>query len=96
MVVSLNYVNLQVDDPDEMTIIVDTRSASEYREGTIPGAVNIEYTWNNYSNGEYKSVRDLQLTYLEKGITSDYKIILFCKTSVRAAQAYTALKRCWL
>ena len=92
LVVSLAYLNLLQDTPEEGTIIIDTRSAEEFKAGTIPGAVNIEYVWNNYANGEYKSVRDLQITYLEEGITSDMKIILFCKTSVRAAQTYAALK----
>lgn len=92
LVVSLAYIKLLIDKPDEKTIIIDTRSAEEYYAGTIPGAVNIEYKWNNYANGEYKSVRDLQITYLENNITSDMKIIVFCKTSVRAAQTYTALK----
>jgi len=92
LVVSLSYVNLLIDKPEENVVIIDTRSAEEYRQGTIPGAKHIEYVWNNYANGEYKSVRDLQITYLEKGITSDMKIILFCKTSVRAAQTYAALK----
>lgn len=91
LVVSLSYIKLLQDNPEE-NVIIDTRSAQEYRAGTIPGALNIEYVWNNYANGEYKSVRDLQITYLEKGITSDMKIILFCKTSVRAAQTYAALK----
>jgi len=92
LVVSLNYINLLQDKPEENAVIIDTRSAEEYRAGTIPGAINIEYVWNNYANGEYKSVRDLQITYLEKEITYDMKIIVFCKTSVRAAQTYTALK----
>lgn len=92
LVVSLTYVNLLQDNPEENVIIVDTRSAAEFYAGTIPGAVNIEYVWNNYANDEYKSIRDMQITYLEKGITSDMKVIVFCKTSVRAAQTYTALK----
>ncbi len=92
LVVSLSYINLLQDTPDENVVIVDTRSAEEYAAGTIPGAINIEYVWNNYANGEYKSIRDMQITYLDKGITSDMKIIVFCKTSVRAAQTYTALK----
>ncbi len=92
LVVSLSYINLLQDTPEENVVIVDTRSAEEYAAGTIPGAINIEYVWNNYANGEYKSIRDMQITYLDKGITSDMKIIVFCKTSVRAAQTYTALK----
>ena len=92
LVVSLSYINLLQDKPEENVVVIDTRSDDEYYAGTIPGAIHIEYLWNDYANGEYKSIRDLQITYLEKGITSDMKIIVFCKTSVRAAQTYTALK----
>jgi len=92
LIVSLDYIKTLINMPDENTVIIDTRSKEEYYAGTIPGSVNIEYTWNNYVNGEYKSVRDIQITYIEQGIKPDMKIILFCKTSVRATQTYTALK----
>ncbi len=92
LIVTLNYIKALIDQPEEGTVIIDTRSAAEYAEGTIPGSVNIEYVWNNYANGEYKSPRDIRLTYLDKGIYPDTKIILFCKTSVRATQTYAALK----
>jgi len=92
LIVTLDYVNKIINEPEENTVIIDTRSASEFAEGTIPGSVHIEYLWNNYANGEYKSPRDIRLTYLNKGINPDTKIILFCKTSVRATQTYAALK----
>ena len=92
LVVSLDYINAKLNTPEEGLVIVDTRSDEEYAEGTIPGAVHIEYTWNNYPSGEYKSPMDLQSTYIKNGILPGMKIILFCKTSVRAAQTYTALK----
>ena len=81
-----------IDEPEENTVIIDTRSAEEYAQGTIPGAINIEYIWNDYADGSYKSPRDIRLTYLNKGIYPEMKIIVFCKTSVRAAQTYAALK----
>lgn len=92
LVVNLDYIKSIVNMPSDKTIILDTRSFAEYAEGTIPGAINIEYVWNNYKNGEYKTIQDIQNTYLEKGITPDMRIIVFCKVSVRAAQTYTALK----
>ncbi|MBN2558990.1 MAG: sulfurtransferase [Clostridia bacterium] len=92
LIVTLDYIKSQLNMPDENTVIIDTRSFEEYRAGTIPGSVHIEYIWNNYATGEYKSVRDIQITYLDKGIMPEMKLILFCKTSVRAAQTYTALK----
>lgn len=92
LIVSLDYLKSQINMPDENTVIIDTRSYEEYMAGTIPGSVHIEYIWNNYSTGEYKSARDLQIVYIDKGIKPDMKLILFCKTSVRAAQTYAALK----
>lgn len=92
MIVNLEYVKSVINMPDENTVIIDTRSNKEYQEGTIPGSCHKEYVWNMYGNGEYKSPRDIQSTYLAEGIKPDTKIILFCKTSVRATQTYTALK----
>ena len=92
LIVSLAYVQMLLDNPEEKTVIVDTRSNEEYAEGTIPGAIHIEYIWNNYASGQYKSAQDIQSTYIGKDILPDMKIIVFCKTSVRATQTYTALK----
>ena len=94
LVVTLDYINLLLDKDDGMTVIIDTRSDEEFAEGTIPGAVHIEYLNNNYASGEYKSVQNLQSTYIKLGVLPDPEktYILFCKTSVRAAQSYTAMK----
>ncbi len=94
LVVTIDYINLLLDKDDGMTVIIDTRSDEEFAEGTIPGAVHIEYLWNDYPSGEYKSVQDLQSTYIKQGVLPDPEktYILFCKTSVRAAQTYTAMK----
>jgi thiosulfate/3-mercaptopyruvate sulfurtransferase len=92
LIVNLDYLKSIINMPDENTVIIDTRSDEEYYAGTIPGSCHIEYVLNMYANGEYKSPRDIQSTYLAEGIKPDMKIILFCKTSVRAAQTYAALK----
>ena len=94
LVVTLDYINLLLDKDDGMTVIIDTRSDEEFAEGTIPGAVHIEYLNNDYPSGEYKSVQNLQSTYIKLGVLPDPEktYILFCKTSVRAAQSYTAMK----
>lgn len=92
LIVSLDYIKTIINMPDENTIIIDTRSYEEYYAGTIPGSCHKEYVWNMYANGEYKTPRDIQSTYIAEGITPEMKIILFCKTSVRATQTYTALK----
>ncbi len=94
LVVTIDYLNILLDKDDGNAVIIDTRSQEEFYEGTIPGAVNIEYIWNNYGSGEYKNVRDLQSTYIKKEMLPDSEktYILFCKTSVRATQTYSAMK----
>ncbi len=92
LITSLAYINSTLNIPDENIVIIDTRSAEEYNAGTIPGVLHKEYVWTMYANGVYKTVDDLQSTYLDEGLMPDTRIILFCKTSVRAAQVYTALK----
>jgi thiosulfate/3-mercaptopyruvate sulfurtransferase len=92
LIVNFDYIQMMFDKQEENTVIIDTRSSEEYAEGTIPGSVHIEYTWNNYASGQYKSAQDIQSTYIGKGILPDMKLLVFCKTSVRAAQTYTALK----
>ncbi len=94
LVVTIDYLNILLDKDDGNAVIIDTRSQEEFYEGTIPGSVNIEYIWNNYASGEYKNVRDLQSTYIKKEMLPDPEktYILFCKTSVRATQTYSAMK----
>lgn len=94
LVVTLDYIGILLDKDDGKTVIIDTRSNEEFAEGTLPGASHIEYVWNNYASGAYKNVQNLQSTYLKLGLEPDPEktYILFCKTSVRAAQTYTAMK----
>lgn len=92
LLVNIDYIKMLLDKPEENTLIIDARTPAEYAEGTIPGSVNIDYIWNNYPSGEYKSPMDLQSTYLNKDVFPEMKLIVFCKSGVRAAQTYTALK----
>lgn len=81
----------QVNTPDPNVVIVDTRTVEEYREGTVPGSVHLNYAGNNFTDGTYRPVRHIRIRYLEEGIDYDDTVILFCKTSIRAAQSYLAL-----
>lgn len=62
-------------------LLLDVRDADEYRNGHIPGAVNI-------SRGllEFKFTNDPTLE------SRDLNIVLYCKTSGRAALSAKALK----
>lgn len=63
--------------PFETALFVDTRDAGQFEEGTIPGAVNIEW-------------RDV-LDRIDE-IPEDRMTILFCNTGSLSAQAAFALR----
>lgn len=92
LIVSLDYLQTLINDPDENTVIIDARSTDEYVAGTIPGSINIAHLENEYTTGEFLSTRDIQLRYLGKDITPEMKVVVFCKSGVRASEAYAALK----
>ncbi len=93
----LNEVKIATNDPGY--VIIDARSDAEYmgtdetslRPGHIPGAVHINYEDLMASNGELKSAEELTELYNAKGVTSDKTVIIYCKTSVRAAIEFAAL-----
>ena len=84
---------------DPKYVIIDSRSAKEYagtdetklRKGHIPNAVHIEYKDLLASNGKLKTAEQLRTLYVAKGVTPDKTVIIYCKTSVRAAIEFAAL-----
>lgn len=80
-------------------VIIDARSTAEYegtdetdlRKGHIPSAVHIEYKDIIATNGTLKSPEALKALYESKGVTANKTVIIYCKTSVRAAIEYAAL-----
>lgn len=91
MIAFLEEVEAQVEEPDPNVILLDTRTAEEFSEGTIPGAILFDYAGNIFSDGTFKPVQQILLQYKERGITADKEIIIFCAVSVRGAQTYLAL-----
>lgn len=49
-----------IEDSAEDVTLIDTRSLEEYNEGTLAGAVHIEYVENNNEDGTFKSVEEIQ------------------------------------
>lgn len=84
-------VQAQVDAPDPKTVIIDTRTDEEYKAGTIPGSIHINFTRNNVVEGTYRPISQIRIIYMDKEIVPEKTAILFCKTSVRGAQTYLAL-----
>ena len=91
MIATLDEVRAQVNDPSEDTCIIDTRTIEEYREGTIPGSVHINFTNNNFKDDTYKPADQIQILYLENEIKPEDTVMMFCKTSIRGAQTHLAL-----
>lgn len=84
-------VEALVNVPDDNVVLIDTRSPEEYNMGTIPGSLNINYIKNDYVDGTIKSASDIQIMYIEKGLTPEKTAITYCKTSIRGAQTFVAL-----
>jgi len=91
MIATKEDVKAQVNSPDKNTILLDVRTQKEYDEGTIPGSILINYEDNNYTDKTFKSTQDIKIMYIENNVKPDKNIILFCKTSTRAAETYLAL-----
>jgi thiosulfate/3-mercaptopyruvate sulfurtransferase len=94
---SLGEVKKAISDPSY--VIIDARSDAEYKgtnetslqKGHIPNAVHINYSEVIASNGVMKSNEQLTELYTAKGVTPDKTVIIYCKTSVRAAIQFAAL-----
>lgn len=91
MIATIEEVKMQVNNPKDTVILIDTRSQEEYDAGTIPSSVLINYIDNNNDDGTYKSVGSIQAMYLDAGLLPEDTAIMYCKTSIRGAQTYLAL-----
>jgi len=60
------------------TVVLDTRSAAEYRGGRLPNAVNLDWTEN--VTGPYRVFKDaaeLKKLYESKGVTPDKEVVTY-------------------
>lgn len=81
----------QVNEPNKDVILLDTRTQEEFDQGTIPGSVLFDYQNNNNQDGTYKSAHAIITLYHDLGIKPENTVMMYCKTSIRAAQTYLAL-----
>ena len=63
----------------------------EYNAGTIPGSIHIEYLKNNFSDITFRPVQQIRILYKDAGIMPEDTIVMYCKTSIRAAETWAAL-----
>ena len=87
----LDEVKDEFDDSDY--ILVDARTPEEYRDGHIPGAINVNFVENASSDDPkyWKSAADLRKLYEDAGVTSDKTVIPYCTTGVRSAVTFFTL-----
>ena len=73
-------------------VVLDVRSAPDYRIGRIPGSVNVY--WNDTLNGNRnpKSAEELTAIFAKQGVTPDKHIVIFTRGGVQLTYMYTLLK----
>ena len=91
MLVSREEVKSVLDNPEKDIVLLDVRTREEYTDGTIPGSVHLNYEYNNFDDGRYRPIRQIHTLYRDKDISPEKTVIMYCKTSIRAAQTYLAL-----
>ena len=91
MIAKKEEVKSELNNPQNNVVLLDVRTQEEYNKGTIPGSIHFNYIDNNYYDSTYRPIRQIHTLYKDKGITPDKTIIMYCKTSIRAAQTYLAL-----
>lgn len=91
MLIEKDGVLSLLEDPPENCAVIDVRSEEEYNNGTIPGAIHIEYLKNNFSDVTYRPIQQIRILYKDAGIMPEDTVVIFCKSSIRASQTWAAL-----
>jgi len=89
--------------------LVDVRSPAEYsgeklhmegyeqegaqRAGHVPGAQSIPWATAANADGTFKAADELRQIYSAKGVTSDKKVIAYCRIGERSAHTWFVLTR---
>ena len=91
MFINTRDIRGRVDEPPADYVLVDTRSLEEFNEGSIPGAVCLDFSGSNFPDNTFRPVNHIRIRYLEENIDYDDEVALFCKTSIRGAHTYLVL-----
>lgn len=78
---------------DGDALLVDTRTAAEYEQSHIPGAVHLG--WEELVDPEGRRLRpsgDLETLLADRGITPDREVILYCNTARRLSHTFAVLR----
>ncbi len=85
LIATMDEVKAVVDGTNKACII-DARSQAEYDEGAIPGAILYPHTKNLFEDGTFRPSSHILMNYGDLGLKKDEPVIVYCKTSFRAAQ----------
>ncbi len=98
--VEFDDVLLSIDNPN--VVILDTRTAAEFagediraqRGGHIPSAINLDWITSTNPQENFKIHEDAELRsmFLNKGVTPDKEVIVYCQTHHRSSHTYMMLK----
>ncbi len=91
MLISSKEIRSNIEEPDNHFVLIDTRTAEEYSEGTIPGSILMDYSGSNFADNTIKPVNQIRIRYLEEKIDYDDEVAMYCKTSIRGAHTYLVL-----
>jgi thiosulfate/3-mercaptopyruvate sulfurtransferase len=69
-----------------------TTQAETYRSGRIPGAVLLPWDEGAAGDGTFKSAEELRRMYLDKGVSPDQEVVVYCRLGVRASYSWFVLK----
>jgi thiosulfate/3-mercaptopyruvate sulfurtransferase len=74
--------------------VVDTRSELEFRAGTIPGAIHVEWLDHLQPDGTFRPLPEMRALYEAVGIGPSHRqpVVTFCGSGYRAAHTYVVLK----
>ena len=90
--VDVEAVAAAVEDPG--TVVVDTREASEFEEGHIPGAVRLD--WRELVDDASRGLKpepEVRALLEERGVVPDKRVLLYCNTARRIIHTYTVLRQ---
>ncbi len=74
--------------------VVDARNDMEFRSGTIPGAIHVEWLQHLQRDGTLRPISELRALYDAIGIGTARRepVVMFCGSGYRSAHTYVVLK----
>ncbi len=97
------FADISFIESNKDIVIVDARGKKEftgtgdkkktkYSKGHLPGAVNLFFKDVQNEDKSFKSVEDMTKIAEDLGFTKDKTYVVYCKTGIKAAVVYNALK----